>query len=121
VVKGIGAAYRLSLHMMTRTAVLLQDCDVEEWFTPYLKPFVHYIPVASDLSDLKVALKWVKDHPKEVQQIGENGRAFYEHYLTFTHHDQHIYEFVYRLYEYRHFQQQQKQLSKAEDQSASYS
>jgi len=103
VLNGIGAAFRLTLHMMTRTAVILQDFEFEEWFTPSLKPHIHYIPLASDLSNLNETLQWVKDHPKEVKQIGENARAFYESYLTFSHNDDHIYEFVYRLSEYRHY------------------
>ena len=105
VLKGIGAAFRLSRHMMTRTAVLLQDCEVEEWFTKYLTPYVHYIPVSSDLSDLKEALVWIKNHPEDVQAIGENGRAFYERYLTFVQTDELIYELVYRLSEYRHHEE----------------
>ena len=43
---------------------------------------------------------WVKKHSAEVKQIAENGRAFYEKYLTFFRHEDHIYELIYRLSEY---------------------
>jgi hypothetical protein len=103
VLGGIGAAFRLSRHFMTSTAVILQDFGYQEWFTKYLHPFVHYIPLAEDLHNLNEALHWVQDHPGEVKSIGKNGRAFWEKYLTFAHNEDHIYELVYRLSEYTSF------------------
>ncbi len=100
VLGGIGAAFRLSRHFMTSTAVILQDLGYQEWFTKYLQPFVHYIPLAEDLHDLNETLHWVQVHPAEVKSIGKNGRAFWEKYLTFAHNEDHIYELVYRLAEY---------------------
>ncbi|KAI2510595.1 glucosyltransferase [Fragilaria crotonensis] len=100
VLGGIGAAFRLSRHFMTSTAVILQDLGYQEWFTKYLQPFVHYIPLAEDLLDLNETLHWVQVHPAEVKSIGKNGRAFWEKYLTFAHNEDHIYELVYRLAEY---------------------
>ena len=70
---GIGAPFRVSIHLMTRTAVILvQDPEYEEWYQPYLVPFVHYIPILGDLSDVREALMWVKTHGKEVKQIAES-------------------------------------------------
>jgi hypothetical protein len=99
VLPGIGAAFRLSTHLSYRSAVLLQDWEYEEWFTKYLTPFVNFIPLARDMSNLRERLMWILDHPKEVREIGENGRIFWEEYLTYVHNDEHIYEFVYRLSE----------------------
>lgn len=103
VLGGIGAAFRLSLHFMTSTAVVLEDFGYQEWFTKYLRPFVHFIPLSRDLHDLNETLHWVQDHPVEVQSIGKNGRAFWEKYLTFAHNEEHIYELVYRLSEFTHY------------------
>jgi hypothetical protein len=36
-----------------------------------MKPYVNYVPVRSDMSDLTEQLQWVAAHPKEIKQIGD--------------------------------------------------
>ena len=103
VLTGIGAAFRVSTHLMTRTAVILQQCDMQEWYTKYLRPYVHFIPLKNDLSDLMEVLLWVKDYPDQVRTIAEQGRMFWEQFLSFDRHEQHFYELVYRMSEYEHW------------------
>lgn len=43
--------------------------DVLEWWYPMLKPWIHYIPVQSDLTDLFMRIKWVHTHETEVKNI----------------------------------------------------
>jgi hypothetical protein len=100
VLAGIGAAFRLATHLMARTAVILQEIEVQEWYTKYLQPYVHYIPLRGDISDIESVLVWVRDHPKEVQGIAENGRLFWEQFLTFDRSEQHLYELLYRISEF---------------------
>jgi protein glucosyltransferase len=45
-----------------------------EFFQSQLKPWVHYVPVARDFSDLNSRLQWLGDHQAEAQKIGEAGR-----------------------------------------------
>ena len=97
------ATFRTTIHFMTGTAVVLQDCVYQEWFTKYLEPYVHYIPVSEDLHDLNETLHWIQDHPAEVKAIAGQGRLFWEAYLTFQGHEEHIYELVYRMSEYTHY------------------
>jgi hypothetical protein len=66
-------------------------------------PDVHYIPLSEDLRDLNETLHWVQDHPVEVKAIADQGRLFWEKYLTFQNHEEHIFELVYRLSEYTHY------------------
>ena len=63
----------------------------------YLEPFVHYIPLKEDLSDLNETMHWVRDHPNEVKAIAERGRQFYDDYLSFPKTADHWYEFLYKL------------------------
>jgi hypothetical protein len=100
VLNGIGAAFRLTRHFEYQQAVILQAYKHEEWFTKYLLPWVHYVPVAEDLSDLQERLEWVRDHSEEMRVIAENGRKFFLQHLTFEMNGQHIYELVYRLSEH---------------------
>ncbi|MDP3371677.1 MAG: glycosyl transferase family 90 [Candidatus Paracaedibacteraceae bacterium] len=46
------------------------------YFENLLEPFVHFIPVKSDLSDLIEQVKWANEHPVEAEQIAEAGHQF---------------------------------------------
>jgi hypothetical protein len=60
-------------------------------------PYQHYIPLAEDLSDLYETMHWVKKNPAKVRQIAENGKRFYERYLSFEKNEVHIAELAYRM------------------------
>ena len=94
---GLGASFRTTVHLITSTAVVLQDCAYHEWFAGLMTPMRHYIPLAQDLHDLGKRMKWIKKNPAKVRSIAENGRQFYLDYLSFERNEEHIYEFVYRL------------------------
>ena len=94
---GIGAAFRLSLLLGTQTAVVLQDCEYHEWFTPYLVPWKHYIPLDNQLDNLNETMHWIQSHPIEVKQIARNGLNFYRRYLSFDKYEEHLYELLYRI------------------------
>jgi hypothetical protein len=46
----------------------------EQWYYSRLKPWLHYIPVEPDLSDLIEKVAWLDSHDAEAQAIGEEGR-----------------------------------------------
>lgn len=46
-----------------------------QWYYPRLEPWVHYVPVAADFSDLFEKVEWLYDHDEDAQRIGEAGRA----------------------------------------------
>jgi len=41
-----------------------------------LEPWVHYIPLAEDLSDVEEKMKWVLDHDQEAQAIAHRGKLW---------------------------------------------
>jgi len=41
------------------------------WFSEYLKPYVNYIPIAYDLSDLVEKIEWVKNNDDAAKQIAQ--------------------------------------------------
>lgn len=102
VLKGIGAAFRLSNHFMTTTAVILQQVPIQEWYTKYLIPFHHFIPVDQELDTLETVLEWIQKNPIQVHEIAQNGRLFWETHLSFPRHEEHFYELAYRLSEYQY-------------------
>lgn len=78
---GIGAAFRLDLHFKVGTAVILEHARCELWYVKYLKPYVHYIPLADNAGNLSDVLEWARAHPSRVAEIGHEGRVFYNEHL----------------------------------------
>ena len=50
-------------------AVPLLISNARCWFSDFLVPYVNYIPVAYDLSDLQEKIRWVLDNPAEGEEI----------------------------------------------------
>ena len=46
-----------------------------QWYYDRLKPWVNFVPVASEMSDLVEKAKWLQTHDEVARQIGERGRA----------------------------------------------
>lgn len=97
VLGGKGAAFRLARTLDQGIAVVLQDYLYEEWFTNLMIPFVHYIPLEQDLSNLNETLHWVRDNPSKVFEVAMNGKAFHEKYLSYERMAQIYHELLFRL------------------------
>jgi len=41
-------------------------------------PWVHYVPVKQDLSDLLSNIKWLRDNDDKAYEIAQNGKALYK-------------------------------------------
>lgn len=81
-IDGHVCAYRLSLEMYTGSVIMIVESKYKLWYSHLLIPFVHYVPIKRDLSDLLEKISWCRSHDSECQQIGINARNFYEQYLT---------------------------------------
>lgn len=46
------------------------------WFSQYIIPYVHYIPIKYDLSDLFKQLDWIKNNDDIAKRIAENAYEF---------------------------------------------
>lgn len=60
----------------------MHESEFGHWFYGGLIPWVHYVPVKSDLSDLVDKLLYMKANPDLGRQIAVNGRQFALDYLT---------------------------------------
>lgn len=73
---GNGWAARLPFLFALGSTVLKEESNYMEFWYSSLKPFVHYVPFKSDLSDLEDNIKWMREHPRMAKRIGEHGRQF---------------------------------------------
>ncbi len=82
-VEGKGWSARLKYLFHSRRPVLVQDRPWQEWYFPMLKPWVHYVPVKRDFSDLLAALDRLDSDPALAASIGAQGQKFAKQHLTF--------------------------------------
>ncbi len=81
-IDGHVAAYRLSLMLGMGSVVLSVESPYRLWFSSQLIPYTHYVPVASDLSDLFEKIRWCKSHDTECRYIAQHAKAFYDTVLS---------------------------------------
>jgi hypothetical protein len=62
--------------LLSDSVCLKQDSDQVQWFYKALLPFVHYIPIKNDMSDLLEQINWAKDHDEEVAEMVNRSRQF---------------------------------------------
>ncbi|KAJ7174649.1 glycosyl transferase family 90-domain-containing protein [Mycena filopes] len=56
--------------------VVFKSTLFTEYFDAWLRPYVHYIPVLPDLSDLVERIEWARAHDEEAKRIQAAGREF---------------------------------------------
>lgn len=64
------------------SAIVIHQAETQEFFTPLLEPWIHYIPTDLHFTDLVKNIKWARDHDQFVQQIVRNQNAFADRYIT---------------------------------------
>lgn len=80
-IDGHVTAFRLSLELSMGCVILLVDSEWKIWFSKFLVPFEHYIPIKSDLSDIQEKIQWCRENDKECENIATNALKFYNKYL----------------------------------------
>ena len=73
---------RLPFAMFSMTAVLKQESTQREAWYAKLVPYVHYIPVRRDLSDLEGQLDWALQNASRLEAIARNGAALAARWLS---------------------------------------
>lgn len=68
-VEGNGWSARVKVFLFSKRVLFLQDRPYKEWWYDKLIPWVHYVPVASDLSDLETNLNIIKNDSVLEDQI----------------------------------------------------
>lgn len=75
-IDGFTAAWRMSLEMFSNSVILKVDSEYVEHFYHKLKPWVHYIPIKADLSDLIQRIIWCRKNDDICKQIAKNAYEF---------------------------------------------
>ena len=86
-------AFRFGNELRMGSVILLVDSPYTLWFQNKLKPYEHYVPVKSDLSDLEKQINWCKQNDDKCEQIAKHALDFYNKYLS----KQGTYDYFYNL------------------------
>ncbi|XP_033471365.1 protein O-glucosyltransferase 1 [Epinephelus lanceolatus] len=74
--RGVAASFRLKHLFLCGSLVFHVGDEWQEFFYPQLQPWVHYIPVQQDLSDVRELLQFVKENDDIAQEIATRGKEF---------------------------------------------
>lgn len=80
-IDGHVSAYRLSYELSMNSVILIVKSEWKLWYSDLLKPYIHYIPIKEDLSDLIDIIKWCRKNDEKCKEIANNALKFYEKYL----------------------------------------
>jgi hypothetical protein len=76
-IDGNSCAYsRAFWQLFSNSVILKQTSPHIQWYYGALKPYVHYIPLQEDLTDLVSQLKWAKNNERKVLKIVKNAQTF---------------------------------------------
>ena len=75
-VSSYGYSRRVKLFMFSRRLLFIVERRYKEWFWQGMEPWVHYVPVKKDLSDLSQNFEIIKTHPEIEYSIIENSYNF---------------------------------------------
>lgn len=67
--------------LISNSLTLKQEFDGFEWFYRELKPYVHYVPLKKDLSNLISQIEWMKKNDDLCQKIVQNANEFAQNNL----------------------------------------
>ena len=81
-VEGHVSAFRLGLELAGGSCIIIVQSEWKCWFSHMLIPYVHFIPVRKDLSDLTNVLDWCFDNDAKISKIAQNALEFYNTNLT---------------------------------------
>ncbi|KAK2163625.1 hypothetical protein LSH36_76g03039 [Paralvinella palmiformis] len=79
--RGVAASFRFKHLFFCKSVVFHVGEDWLEFFYPAMKPWVHYIPVKQDLSDLRELIVFARENDDTVKKIAERGYEFIRDHL----------------------------------------
>jgi len=81
-IDGSVTAFRLSAELNYMSVILKVDSEYSVWYSKLLEPWIHYIPINKNLSDLAEKITWCKNNDDKAKQIAINARQFYKKYIN---------------------------------------
>jgi hypothetical protein len=82
-IEGNDVATSLKWMLASNSVVLMAKPMMETWLMEgLLKPYVHYVPLKDDFSDLDEILDWCKNNDSKCKQISQNARKWMKPFMN---------------------------------------
>ena len=76
-IDGNSCAYsRAYWQLFSNCAIFKQTSSHIQWYYDAIQPYVHYIPLKGDLSDLGEKIQWAQKNDRQVEKIAKNATKF---------------------------------------------
>ena len=80
---GGGTTWQGTLTKLRMPGVLFHhETPTQDWFYNIMEPWVHYIPVQTDLGDLRSRYQWAEEHPEQAKMIAEESSRLANYLLS---------------------------------------
>ena len=76
--------------MLSNSVLVKQESRKIQWYYDALKPYIHYVPLKEDLSNIFSQIAWMESHDQEVQGITKNAQHFVKNELMPEHIEAHV-------------------------------
>jgi protein glucosyltransferase len=80
--RGVAASFRYKHLFLCKSTVLQVESDWIEFFYQPLLPWIHFVPIAADMHDLKDKILFLKKHDDIAKEIAKTGHDFIYNELT---------------------------------------
>lgn len=91
-IDGNTCAYsRAYWQLFSNSVILKQNTNALQWYSRAIRPWVHYLPIQSDLSDLVEVVDWAIYHEEQTKKISIEAQNFAQKNLTHFHVMQYLY------------------------------
>ena len=74
---------RPSLILLSDSVPIVIESEYTPLYMEFWQPWVHYVPVQSDLSNLIENIEWLKNNDSEAKKIAQNGKILYSELYNF--------------------------------------
>jgi hypothetical protein len=82
-VDGNSCAYaRAYWQLFSNCVILKQDSDSIQWYYRGLQPYVHYIPVKADMSNLVDQIRWARENDEQARAISQQAQGFAQNNIS---------------------------------------
>lgn len=76
--------------MYSNSVLIKQDSKKIQWYYSALEPYVHYIPLKEDLSDIFEQFEWLKNNDCKALEVQVNAHQFVKNNLSSEQIDSHV-------------------------------
>lgn len=81
---------RVAWIMLSNSVLVKQESKKIQWYYSALKPYVNYVPLKHDLTDIFKQINWIEENNDKLKEISNNAQIFASNNLMAEHIEVHV-------------------------------